>query len=194
HRRYFDATTPFDSNIVYQFDQNSTIKYLSSAFGEDSDWQYERYGMAKYLIIFEDTQHPERTIKFIYNTLDSKAGTRWWQGISYYGEDIKYHYNNQPDSSYVWIGVRNTRLDSVTVNHINKEVKDWKLFYDREEPWERKFYARSTPFGISPEVVIKYSRVFTLGTTVILDTVYSNQGNLDKYGYNRSEERSVGKE
>jgi tetratricopeptide (TPR) repeat protein len=51
---------------------------------------------------------------------------------------------------------------------------------------EKNFFARTTPFPISPQAIDKYinCRELILGTKVVLDTVYRNFGNDDRLGFN----------
>jgi hypothetical protein len=54
---------------------------------------------------------------------------------------------------------QNHILDSLSTFEI-KEFKPWKIIYGRDEPWERKFYARTTPFGV--RLMVSFIFVTTL--------------------------------
>jgi hypothetical protein len=151
---------------------------------------YPVYGFGKYLVTIENLVHPEKSINFYWNTLDSKCGQDSVFGMNYH-TDIYFGYFVTQDSTYVEItGTDLPNLhETINTNQQFKEITVWKAFFGRNEPVEKNFYARSTPFPINPNFVSTtletyYLRNLVLGTTVILDTVYKNTGNSDRYGYN----------
>lgn len=77
HRRYTYDPQYADSQIIYSSRQivgSEEVSYLrmSSCYSETVTCPV--YGFNKYLITFYNIYHPERTINFYYNTLDSKLG------------------------------------------------------------------------------------------------------------------------
>ena len=59
------------------------------------------------------------------------------------------------------------------------------IIYGIQNPTRKDFFARTTPFGLSPNVYSNSTRRdYTIGTKVTLDTVFPNAGSTDRWGYN----------
>ena len=190
HRRIVDngvfGIATIDSQIVFHHNRTQ----IASCFYElGANGQRPVWGFGKYLITINVNSQPPQNFIFYWNSLDSKMGTNNYHERDYH-TDWYINYSSLLHAILITGGVVNDTVFAFDPqNPYIKEIKLWKLLYPTkpniEEPWERKFYARTTPFGVSPVVLEKYNlKHFILGTTVILDGVYPNNGNLDKYGYN----------
>lgn len=188
HRR-FNESSYEDKNIVYY---NSFEAYRSvSCFSEWGPSSRPGWGFAKYLVTLVDTNNSADTFRFYWNSLDSKLGTVNWQGTDYYRDFyIAYREVNNSSSDYGFVvytdySSQMTYHDTIRIEDQYKEIKLWDIVYGREEPWERKFYARTTPFPVTPFQVDDTLREFVIGTTIVFDTVFSNRNpDTNKYGFN----------
>ncbi len=186
HRRFNVNGWSQDSQIVYI---NQTVNTIGGSFRMASCFHEAtflgfggglRYGFAKYLVTIRHLADG-KVFRFYWNTLDSKCGTDNLFGTDYTRDWNFSHYTN-PDR-YVISG-NSAVMDSVLLTEQYKEFKVWKLIYGRNEPIEKDFKVRTTPFPFSPYVAENVVRDVIVGTNIIFDTVYSNEGINDHYGYN----------
>ncbi|MFA5011455.1 MAG: T9SS type A sorting domain-containing protein [Ignavibacteria bacterium] len=158
------------------------------------------WGFAKYKITISVAETNEK-YQFYINSLDSKYGRTYTGG---YSRDLYVRYLSESplnrrilfskkhnDSVEIAIDTIAT-WDSLANGKPSKEYKLWKVILGQDNPMEKNFYARTTPFPISPRAMIDNSiRELELGTKVIFDTVYNYTGLSDKYGYNTIDSASV---
>src|SRR5690606_16666629 len=188
HRRFFSSGFN-DWNIAY-YNQMTPMRMVS-AYAEPGPSTNPGWGFAKYLITMVNNNISADTFRFYWNSLDSKLGTVNWQGTDYFRDFyIDYREIDNSTSDYGFVvytdyATQITYHDTIRLEDQYKEIKLWDVVYGRSEPWERKFYARTTPFPMSPFLVDDTLREFRLGTTVIFDTVYSNRdSDTNRYGFN----------
>lgn len=198
--RLFDSYTTFTDYPLEEHSQsmtgtNSNIIDMGHCGGRELPGIALAWGFAKYKVTIKVAN--EKYVCYM-NCLDSRYGTEGWQNHERYIADIKIRYDRDRPQNYrvvleaTLIGTTFTVIDSVATwdtlsnGEPSKEFKVWKMLYNRTEPWEKDFKARTTPFPINPNIIYETTnfRQLILGTTVTLDTVFDNLGNLDRYGYN----------
>lgn len=157
HRRFDSSGNFLNRNIVrYSYSDTSINNFYASTYAELV--QSDMYGFAKYLLEFKNGS---KSISFFFNTLDSKAGTDSLINGIVYHDDIKINYIDNGASAIVVIGCLYYGFtDTIYQNQQYKEVKLWKLFFNRETPIEKKFFARSTPFPVNDNVATYVKRKF----------------------------------
>ncbi|KXK03755.1 MAG: hypothetical protein UZ04_CHB001001397 [Chlorobi bacterium OLB4] len=203
HRRFYTQNLFTErSHIFFEYTGAGGTRLVSS-FSETGPTNYYGWTYAKYLFEIVDLSFPSDTFKFYWNALDSKIGSRNWQNEVYFRDwEFKYRVLPSNERAILIFGkggepVEGVYYDTVFLSDQYKEIKLWKLLYDREQPWERNFYARTTPFPISNiNIYIDPNdpnalpvNEYTLGTTIIFDTIYPKfddpvLGDTNKYGYN----------
>ncbi|KXK06372.1 MAG: hypothetical protein UZ04_CHB001000375 [Chlorobi bacterium OLB4] len=199
--RIFESNTVTNYNGIlrYKFEGGYHINFLG--FLATADLQPPVNGKALPLGKFKITvkvQGTDEKYSLYFNNLDSKYGTGNWQGENIYGADwyvklradlpaynrLAIHYAH--GGQYVYDTV--SSADTLANGEPSKEFKVWEILYDRDEPWEKNFYARTIPFPVKDSIInpsngdTQYE--YILGTTVTLDTIFPNLGANDKYGYN----------
>ncbi len=197
HRRY-DCQSYKDHDITYNISNSSSGAFhLSSCFMEDWNTVGQgSWGFGKYLIRIIPISHPEDSICFYWNSLDSRLGydNEIPPGVPH-GHEYPYHadlhidYYRNNGTSYVDIHgmVNNNELQhqTVTKNEYYKEISMWNLFYGFNHPLEKNFYAKCTPFPVQPIVIQeKHLRNFIIGTSISFENVLPN---TDVNGYNTIE-------
>jgi len=151
------------------------------------------WGFAKYKITISVAGTKEK-YQFYINSLDSKYGRNFTGG---YSRDLYVEYlPSMPVNRRVVFSKKHDNFPIIAIDTIatwdtlangkpSKEYKLWKVILDQDYPMEKNFYARTTPFPISPRAIYdNHIRELELGTKVIFDTVYNYTGLSDKYGYN----------
>lgn len=211
--RFFESSSAFDSsNIALLFFEGIVgasgivfdLGHVSGAEFPDAGIN-NAYGFCKYLIEFEIPLTGEKYSLF-YNTLDSKFGGKFPNGEDYFIGDIYVKYldtlplNNRlkvykevrsgPNAGFSDIDTISTS-DTLPNGLPSKEIKVWDIYFgNNSSPYEKKFYARSTPFPISQSSAqdTNMRRELIIGTKVVFDTVFRNNDDvlsgLDKWGYN----------
>ncbi|HCN37498.1 MAG TPA: hypothetical protein DIS94_07300, partial [Bacteroidetes bacterium] len=155
-------------------------------------------GFGKFIITLSRVGSNEK-YSFYWNNLDSKYGMDSWQGQNVYSRDWIFEIRNDlPVNSRLVIGHTGsgtTYLDTILTSDTlsngepSKLFTPWKIIYNRETPWAKEFYARTTPFPISLSMASNDTlpRIFTIGTKVLFDSVFNNKdtiGVFDRWGYN----------
>jgi len=188
YRAYYGSTNFKDSQIVVHQKLNTTGPFnLASCFAESNNFNYSRWGFAKYLITITNLSDTNKTIRFYLNTLDSKLGIDTVPDSGYHG-DFGINYIASGTIPYVKFCVHCAQADSI-VRYVYQstepqEVTMWDLFYNRSTPLEKKFLARSSPFPFSVFTATTQIRNVIVGTKVTFDTVLQNYGDSDRFGYN----------
>ena len=176
--------------LYYHYTELSPlVSYVLGLVGGNPTDSNSAFGHAKYTIVLEVKN---TNIKYIstFNYLDSKSGSS--VNGNTYGADICLNF------STVGQPIEVTHDNNIFIGYINPyqvgqpipEFKIWEICGFGNTPLEKRFYARTTPFGISPEVIFdSYMRNFTMrefevGTKVIFDHVYDNYSSTDRWGYN----------
>ena len=190
---YHTRTLSFNNNWDgWLLDLGSSLELPDSNL--DGAWGY-----ARYKITFFNHNTNEKFV-FYFNSLDSKYGKKNFPIIpppnnwDSYSADWKIKYNQNLQKVYISghkIGHPNFYITFDSVHTWDtvpiKEFKVWEMLGSIggwNSQWEKKFYARTTPFPIAPNVADRLIRDFTIGTKVIFDTVYNNLSEQDRYGYN----------
>jgi hypothetical protein len=185
HRRFDENGNFKDSQIVlHQWLNTNNNQYLASCFAE-VQVGYTNWGFAKYLITFKNLSDTNKTIRFYFNSLDSKCGFDSIPGHGYH-QDITINYFGNAVTPYVKVSMDRdtTRYRIVYRSSTPQEVTMWDLFYNRTTPLEKDFKVRTTPFPLSYNSAQNQVRDIIVGTKIVLDTVYKNLGNSDRYGFN----------
>lgn len=138
-----------------------------------------------------DVPSAQKKYKAYFNCLDNNYGSTI-NGLVY-GNDFIFEYKGGQEDVLVTASPSgySSTLRPFTEGQIITEYKVWEICppYTQYQRGER-FYARTTPFGVSPEVIYgSYARNFILrtffiGTKVVFDRVYDNYGQYDRWGYN----------
>lgn len=179
--RRFDGSSNYTQKNIFKFDY-----YLSPSqtvdLGIAGGNQYDKpFGWGKYKITINDGSN---SFVFYFNNLDSKYGGPI-NNIQY-GRDFHvtyYFINNQP--SLVLDDGLNYSANIPLQPATPPEYKVWEIIFNQSSPKATEFYSRTTPFGISPEMI--YANTLTelsIGTKVVIDEIYNYTGNLDNKGYN----------
>ena len=187
YRAYSSNTVFIDSQIVLHQIFNTTGNYrLASCFSESVNYDLPRWGFAKYLITIHNRSEPSKSIKFYINTLDSKLGTDTIPGSGYHADwGIYYFGDTIPYVKFcAHCGNSDSLVRYIYQSDIPQEVTMWDLFYNRNTPLEKNFFARSSPFPFSVKTAKEQIRTVVVGTKIVFDTVYENLGASDRYGYN----------
>lgn len=200
--RYFNSTTRFQFVIdfIKAIGSGTAQQYILS-LAQCNGSEYSQpvdgsWGFAKYQFTIKQNQYSEEYYTFYLNSLDSKYGQNV-NGVTY-GRDIHIEYRNDfPEHRKVFFyayhsgGVGYYGIDTIASYDTiagglpSKEFKVWEIAGHSSVPLEKNFYARTTPFPISPVALDSHKvNSLILGTKVLLDTVFYNFGSTDKWGYN----------
>jgi hypothetical protein len=194
-------TRVFNSNNTYteyplhyfykQLLTNGSSLQLGLVGGNPSDANHG-YGHGVYEIYIE-VPSINKKYKALFNCMDSKYGAPI-NGVTY-GRDFNFTYLGENDdvlftANSNFVATLRPFTDGQTV----QEFKVWEMCGFGNQPLEQRFYARTTPFGISPEIIENtidvtidrafLMRDFVIGGKVLFDKVYDNYGSLDRWGYN----------
>ncbi|MBL7128862.1 MAG: T9SS type A sorting domain-containing protein [Ignavibacteria bacterium] len=186
---YFHDTTRLGGGAIFDLGFSNELPHP----GTQGAWGYARY---KITFLIEPSIGPKEKYVLYFNSLDSKYSKKFFPDSSWtsYSVDWKITYFQYSQKVTVY-GLRTLPSIDSTFGEVytwdtlqggepSKEFKVWKMLHNRDMPWEKKFYARTTPFPIAPYVADHVLRDLTIGTKVIFDTVYNNLGDQDRYGYN----------
>ncbi len=184
HRRFEVNNTFRDWGINYRhlyLSAGAQIILLGSMWDDLGGYTDSAWGFAKYKVTMQ--RNDGVVFWWYWNSLDTKYGKDSIYGIDY-RRDWVFSYNSSLQAFI--LSSDNTYYDTLYQSESGKEYKVWELLYNRQEPWEKNFKARTTPFPINPEILYTTNnfRQLILGTKVTLDTVYNYLGDLDRYGYN----------
>lgn len=193
--RHFNQLGPIDFIIPYLIqkdncgpglclDMSSTTGIEPQQTPTDGLWAL---GIYKFTVHVDDL---DELFIFYWNCLDSKYNKPNFHGEEYY-RDWQFEYDdNEEQGGRIIITAEGPYeyFDYIEeydpLNGI-PEISPWDLLYERSEPWEEIFYVRTTPFGVWPSIAQNNNtRVFKIGTKIILDGVLENLGNNDNQGYN----------
>ena len=123
------------------------------------------WGFAKYKITISIAETNEK-YQFYINSLDSKYGRNYTGG---YSRDLYVEYlSDSPLNKRIVFSKKHadsvkTAIDTIATwdtlaNGIpSKEYKLWKVILGQDNPMEKNFYARTTPFPISPRAMVDNS-------------------------------------
>lgn len=171
------------------FTQKNIFNYvLSVTPGQQTDLgicggnQYEKpFGWGKYKITINDGTHD---YVYYFNNLDSKYGYNYPGGI--YGRDFVSDYIYENGQYVIKFSGSGSTIGLVYAQPSTPpEFKVWEIIFNQSNPVETFFYARTTPFGISPELFFNTDLgELVLGTKVVIDEIYNYTGSLDNKGYN----------
>ncbi len=207
--KYFTGNSTYQSgNIFYQYalDSMSNAEYvldLGHACGiEFPDFNLNGvWGFALYKISAVITNLQNNNVErysFILNSLDSYLGdtlhTPYGDSIYKIGDFIIDYDPAFPENNRLHIysnyggfhSIDTINTSDTLANGFPKtEIKIWEIIRGYNQPVAEDFFARTTPFGLRPEIIdsMNVNEIF-LGTKVILDKVYNNFGTTDRYGYN----------
>ena len=197
--RYFTTNKVFNFDLGYLSKTANTygmILDLGHCNGEefaflglDGAW-----GFAKYQITV--TVNGQK-YTFYLNCLDSKYAQDISPSLKYSIDFyVEYDQSVNTDKKLIFKGSSgnygNVVFDSISTSDTvlgglpSKEFKVWEILLDSQSvPLEKNFFARTTPFPITPDALDShFTNRLILGTKVVLDTVYYNFGANDKWGYN----------
>ena len=154
---YMTKTMDTDGNI-FDIGHCSGIEFPLP--NENLSW-----GFAKYKITISVAETNEK-YQFYINSLDSKYGRTYTGG---YSRDLYVRYLSESplnrrilfskkhnDSVEIAIDTIAT-WDSLANGKPSKEYKLWKVILGQDNPMEKNFYARTTPFPISPRAMVDNS-------------------------------------
>jgi len=189
--RVFNNDNTFTEYSLHYFYQTlpssgSTIQ-LGLVGGNPPD-AYHGYGHGIYEIYIE-VPSINKKYKVLFNCMDSKYGANI--NGSTYGRDFNFTYLGETDNVlFTASNVPVATIQPYEEGQQIEEFKAWEMCGFGNTPLEQRFYARTTPFGISPKIIEETNvrqylmRDFVIGGKVIFDRVYDNEGALDRWGYN----------
>ncbi|MBW7855399.1 MAG: hypothetical protein H3C44_04015 [Ignavibacteria bacterium] len=185
YRRFTWENGKTDYNIYYhKFDITPNETGVNIAHCSANPTSGQRvWGYGKYKItIFDGTNS---YIAYL-NNLDSRYSAPV-NGLNYANDFVFEYYGVNQDVIFKGNG-DSLYTDTIPVYDPAdpiQEFKVWKIIQNSDVPLERRFYARTTPFGLRPSDLDLHGRSeFIIGTTVILDTVWKEEGNQDRWGFN----------
>ena len=176
--RYFTGQTTFTNYQIYYYYYilNGSDLHLALLGGNPPGNINMAYGHGIYEInIFVPSTN--KMYKAYFNCLDSKYGNTI--GGLNYARDFTFTYKGGNEHVIVSDGA--TTWPDLTIypyeeNAPITEIKVWEVCFPEEPgPLERRFYARTTPFGVTPKVIEDSrdnyfeTRVFFIGTKVVLE-------------------------
>jgi hypothetical protein len=184
----------FNANGILMGERNIYINQLELSPGQyttiihsSSQWPNNgagMYGFAKYLVSIKNTLTGKNYYAYL-NLLDSKYGDK--VNGDRYGNDFLFAYLDD-DIGVVFSGspsfFQGDTIKSFSNGDKIKEYKVWEIIQHQSNPLETDFSARTTPFPVSQYIAENYRRIYTLGTNVVIDTVWKSLGGNDKKGYN----------
>jgi hypothetical protein len=171
--------------VTYPFDYaHCAGQELNGAPSGSGIWVFGKYEIK---VFVPSTQE---SYLFYWNCLDSKYSTPNFHGSDYLAEwgviyDNIYAVNERIKITTNLATSPPPILTTVTTSQQGRELKMWELLYQRNDPWAEEFYIKTTPFGAHPDIAENNAtRVFIIGTKVVLNGVLDNLGPNDNQGYN----------
>ncbi|MFZ4592040.1 MAG: hypothetical protein ACOYN6_13645, partial [Ignavibacteria bacterium] len=170
-----------------QLSTNGSSLQLGLVGGNPSDANHG-FGHGVYEIYIE-VPTVNKKYKALFNCMDSKYGAPI-NGVTY-GRDFNFTYLGGNDDVLLTAGSNViSTIRPFTSSQNVQEFKVWEMCGFGNQPLEQRFYARTTPFGVSPKIIEEtlgrnyMMREFTISGKVIFDKVYNSYGSTDRWGYN----------